>query len=96
MKNYDFNRPLGDYEMGILFLIINNVPEVSHRTYYRTLCFMAKDAQRDDPFAIVFLQSEQGNWYKGEYCYADCRHKFIPVGLAAVPDVILMMNMVKP
>lgn len=82
--------------MGTLFLVVNDIPEVCNKTYFRTNLCTAQEAQKNDPFAIVFLLNERGVWYKGDYCYTDRRHKFIPVGMAAIPELILMMNVVRP
>lgn len=96
MRNFNFNPPLVEYSMGTLFLVVNEIPEVGHCTYYSTNLKIAQEAKDEDPFAIVFLHAEQGTWYKGEYCYTNGRYKFTPVGVAAVPELILMMNVVKP
>lgn len=82
--------------MGTLFLVINDMPEVCNKTHFHTNLDTAKEAQKNDPFAIVFLLDERGAWYKGDYCYTDRRHKFLPVGMAAIPELILMMNVVRP
>lgn len=96
MRNYEFAPPLGDFDMGILFLIVNDVPDVGHLTFFKTNQNIACEARQHDPFAIVYLRSVQGTWYKGEYCYSNSRYKFLPVGMAAVPQLILMMDVLKP
>lgn len=96
MRNYNFSPPLGEYDMGTLFLVVNEVPEVCNKTYLRTNICTAQEAHKNDPFAIVFLLDERGAWYKGDYCYTDRRHKFIPVGVPAVPELIRTMRMLQP
>lgn len=96
MRKKDWSAPLGEYSLGTLFLVVNDIPEVGHCTHFRTNLMLAREAKDEDPFAIVFLLSEQGTWYKGDYSYADSRHKFLPVGMAAIPELILMMNVVRP
>lgn len=96
MRKKDWNAPLGEYSLGTLFLVVNDIPEVGHCTHFRTNLILAREAKDEDPFAIVFLLSEQGTWYKGDYCYTDRRHKFIPVGVPAVPELIRTMRMLQP
>lgn len=96
MRTFERAAPNGDFSMGTLFLVVNDIPEVGHCTYYKKNLITAREAKDEDPFAIVYLLTEQGTWFKGDYCYTDGRHKFLPVGLAAVPQLILMMNVVKP
>jgi hypothetical protein len=96
MRTFERAAPFGEFSMGTLFLVVNDIPEVCHCTYYKTNLKIAREAKDEDPFAIVFLLTEQGTWFKGDYCYTDGRHKFTPVGKSAVPQLILMMNVVKP
>ena len=96
MRNNNFNAPLLDYDMGILFTVINDVPEVGHSTFYKTNFNIAREAYHEDPFAIVFLQTDKGNWYKCDRGLADSGIEFHRVGHAAVPAIILMMGMLQP
>lgn len=97
MRNWDFQPPgISGATTGILFLIVNNVPEVSTRVSFNAVLQVCDGAHKNDPFCMVYLQDDTRRWYKGEYCYANQRYKFSDVGLASVPDVILMMQLVAP
>ncbi|AXC36488.1 hypothetical protein HOT57_gp44 [Pseudomonas phage phCDa] len=96
MRTFTAAAPFGEMTMGILYLVVNEVPEVCHNTYFKTNLSIAKEAYQNDPFAIVYLFTEQGRWFKGEYCYSNQRHHFTPVGMAAVPDLILTMRLMQP
>lgn len=82
--------------MGIVFTIVNDVPDVSIRLPFNAILQVCNGAFRNDPFCVVYMQDDSRHWYKGEYCYSNKRYNFTAVGLAAVPNVILMMDMVKP
>lgn len=94
--NWDFEAPLSKASCGILFLIVNNEPEVTLRMSFNAILQACEGVRKNDPFCVVYLQDDNRRWYKGEHCYANQRYKFTPVGLAAIPDVILMMELVKP
>lgn len=81
---------------GVAYFVVNNVPEISDMLFFNDLLKICDGAFRNDPFCMVYMQSDSHHWYKGEYCYSNKRFYFTAVGLAAVPDVILMMDMVKP
>lgn len=82
--------------MGTMFLIINDQPCDVETHRFADICAIGFKAVQCDPFAILYLRDMQGVWHKGEYCYSNQRHKFLPVGLAAVPKLILMMEVLKP
>lgn len=97
MKNWHYQPPgISKLTEGILFLIVNNVPEVSMRVPLNAMLQVCDGAHKNDPFCVVYMQDDGHHWYKGEYCYANQRYNFSPVGLAAIPDVILMMQVVMP
>lgn len=97
MKNWDYQPPgISRLTTGILFLIVNNVPEVSTRVSLNAMLQVCDGAHKNDPFCVVYMQDDRHCWYKGEYCYANQRYNFTAVGLAAIPDVILMMQVVMP
>lgn len=95
-RNWDFVAELGPNSYGVLYTIENNVPDVTIRLSFPEILTFCEAAHENDPFAMVHLQDDQRCWYKGEYCYANGRFKFSRVGLAAVPDMILMMELCKP
>lgn len=97
MKNWNYQPPgISGLTTGILYYIVNNVPCVSTRLPSSAILQVCDGAHKNDPFCVVYLQDDRHCWYKGEYCYANQRYKFSDVGLASVPDIILMMQLVKP
>jgi hypothetical protein len=96
MRNYAWAPDICPVSMGTLFLIVNNVPEVSNRDSFSAFMQVCEGVRKNDPFCVVYLQDDARRWYKGEYCYANQRYKFSNVGLSSVPDVILMMQLVAP
>lgn len=97
MRNWDYQPPgVSAVTIGVLYYIINNVPCVSTRMSHGAILQVCEGAHKDDPFCVVYLQDDRRNWYKGEYCYANKRYNFTSVGMAAIPDVILMMQLVAP
>lgn len=96
MTRHTWVPKVSNLTTGILFTIVNDVPDVTVRLPFNAILQVCDGAYKNDPFCVVFMQDDSGNWYKGEYCYANKRYNFTSVGLAAVPNVILMMNMVKP
>lgn len=80
----------------MLYLIVNNEPEVTLRMPFNACLQTCDGVRKNDPFAVVYAKNDAGCWYKGEYCYSNERYKFAFVGLSAVPDVILMMELVQP
>jgi hypothetical protein len=97
MKNWNFQAPgISGLTVGVVYYIVNTVPCVTTRLLSSEILQVCEGARKDDPFCVVYLQDDFGSWYKGEYCYSNQRYKFNDVGLASVPDVILMMQMVAP
>lgn len=88
--------PTRGLDYGVLYLIVNNEPEVTLRMSFNAILQSCEGVRKNDPFAVVYVRNDNGVWYKGEHCYSNERYKFAPVGMAAVPDVILMMELVKP
>ena len=80
----------------MLYLIVNGEPEVLRRMPYNAILQWCEGVHKNDPFSVVYARNDSGCWYKGEYCYSNQRYHFTFVGMAAVPDVILMMELVKP
>lgn len=81
---------------GVAFIIANDVPEMTTRMPINAIQGWCTGVRKNDPFCVVYVLSDEHRWYKGEYCYDKCKYLFFDVGLAAVPDVILMMELVKP
>lgn len=97
MRNRNFQPPgVNSITIGVLFYIVNNVPCVSERMSQGAILQVCDGVHKDDPFCVVYLQDDRSHWYKGEYCYANQRYNFTAVGMAAIPDVILMMQLVAP
>lgn len=97
MRNWDYQPPgVSSVTVGVLFYIVNNVPCVTTRMSQGAILQVCEGARKNDPFCVVYLQDDRHCWYKGEYCYSNQRYKFNAVGLASVPDVILMMQLVAP
>lgn len=88
--------PTRGLDHGVLYLIVNNEPEITLRMPFNAMLQWCEGVRNNDPFAVVYVRNDNGCWYKGEYCYSNQRYKYNPVGMAAVPDVILMMELVKP
>ena len=82
--------------VGVLYLIVNNEPEITTRMSINAIQGWCDGVRKNDPFCVVYVLSDEHRWYKGEYCYDKRKYLFFGVGLAAVPDVILMMELVKP
>lgn len=82
--------------VGVLYLIVNNEPEITTRMSINAIQGWCDGVRKNDPFCVVYVLSDEQRWYKGEYCYNQCKYFFHVVGLAAIPDVILMMELVKP
>ena len=97
MRNWDYQPPgVSSITIGVLYYIVNNVPCVSTSMSQGAILQTCAGVHKDDPFCVVYLQDDLSRWYKGEYCYANQRYKFTPVGLPAVPDIIIMMQLVAP
>lgn len=97
MRNWDFQPPgVSSVSVGVLFYIVNNEPCVTTRMSQGAILQVCDGVHKNDPFCVVYLQDDRNLWFKGEYCYANKQFKFTSVGLAAVPDVILMMQLVAP
>ena len=88
--------PTRGLDHGVLYLFVNNEPEITLRMPFNAMLQWCEGVRNNDPFAVVYVRNDDGFWFKGEYCYSNQRYKFASVGMAAVPDVILMMELVKP
>ena len=88
--------PTRGLDCGVLYLIVNNEPEITLRMPYNAILQWCEGVRKNDPFSVVYARNDSGCWYKGEYCYSNQRYHFTFVGVAAIPDVILMMELVKP
>lgn len=95
-RTWNTIAPLSAASFGVLYAIINEVPDMSIRLQFNEILAFCGAAHENDPFAVVYLFDDERRWYKGEHCYANQRYKFLPVGLAAIPDVILMMQVCQP
>lgn len=90
------DRPPLGLSMGVVYQVVNNDPNITTSLTYNAILQWCEGVRKDDPFCVVYVLGHTHTWFKGEYCYSNQRYKFTPVGLAAVPDVILMMEICQP